>query len=529
MSLLHTLTRLYLERYYAAEGLASEAGFETSTGAVLALVATTQIFFCPLGPLFLAAYAFGVTGFATAFEWDMLFPDRRDYLVLTPFPIRVRDLFCAKIASLVIFLSTVMAAVHAYVPFVLIGMANQQATLAGALCELAGQIGATVCASAFGFLCVAAFQGIWISLCSPLAWRRISPWLQMFAMCLMVLAVLLFPVYSLAVRFFPSGHAGWVWWIPPYWFRGVAALFGPTSSPQLETLGVFGLKALGFALSAFCITWTAGYARHYRLTLETQDMVTPRRRMRTRLFDGLLGSSEARAIFEFTGQTLARSRKHRLFLATYLSAGLSLGVFAAVIVTREGIRVSPGGLRSLSALIVFFVVSGFRGAFQFPAELPANWLFQLSESGWENASGSAVRLRVLVSGLAPALVLIAPLEIGTWGLPSGLLHLALQAVAGLLLIEVLFYSFDKIPFACSYYPGGLNLIFLAIAYLYGLTTYSFQIADLEAWLDSRPFAALACLPLAAMAWAALRRDRARRVSTIRFDGGEPTIQTLDLS
>src|SRR5947209_1029766 len=32
--------------------------------------------------LFFTSYSFGIVGFAALFEWDMLFPDRRDYLVL---------------------------------------------------------------------------------------------------------------------------------------------------------------------------------------------------------------------------------------------------------------------------------------------------------------------------------------------------------------------------------------------------------------------------------------------------------------
>jgi hypothetical protein len=65
-------------------------------------------------------------------------------------------------------------------------------------------------------------------------------------------------------------------------------------------------------------------------------------------------------------------------------------------------------------------------------------------------------------------------------LGAGLFHIAVQAVAGMLLIEVLFYSFDKIPFTCSYFPGGLNLIFLAVAYFYGFTSYSFLRNPLDA-------------------------------------------------
>jgi hypothetical protein len=529
MSPFRPLTRLFLDRYYTSEALAGETGFEANVYALLGIIITVEIMFGPLGPLFLVAYAMGVTGIATAFEWDMLFPDRRDFLVLTPFPIRLKTLFLAKLASLGIFLSVIFAAVHAYIPLYGFLAASMKWGLKQYLLGFVGGIAATGAASLFGFLVVAGLQGFWIGVCSPRVYRRISPWLQTIAMCAMLSSVLLFPVYFLAVTYLPVGHAHWAWWIPPYWFWGITAFFSAHADPGLAPLGLLGLRALGVALTVFGVSWALGFARHYRQTLEADAPPTWRRARRRSVLHGLLGSNEARAIYRFTGQTLARSPKHRLFLATYLTAGISLGLMVSITVERGGIGVTDVGLRAVPALIVFFVVSGFRAAFQFPAELQANWVFKLTESGWAEAARRVARLRVAVSGLLPAMAALAPLEIWRWGWRAGALHVAVQAAAGMLLIEILFYSFDKIPFTCSYYPGGLNLIFLAVAYLYGFTTYSFQIADLEARLEGRPESAALCLAGAAALWAALRRFRRRGAGAIRFEGGEPEIQTLELN
>ena len=91
-----------------------------------------------------------------------------------------------------------------------------------------------------------------------------------------------------------------------------------------------------------------------------------------------------------------------------------------------------------------------------------------------------------MSGLAPTLLLFAPIEMAAWGWQRGLFHFAFQLSTGALLIEVLFWNFDKVPFTCSYFPGKINLALLAGLYLYGFTTYSFQMADLEASLERNP-------------------------------------------
>ena len=40
----------------------------------------------------------------TLLEWDILYPDRRDFLNLTPLPVRLRTVFAAKLASFVLFI-----------------------------------------------------------------------------------------------------------------------------------------------------------------------------------------------------------------------------------------------------------------------------------------------------------------------------------------------------------------------------------------------------------------------------------------
>src|SRR5208337_3844534 len=118
----------------------------------------------------------------------------------------------------------------------------------------------------------------------------------------------------------------------------------------------------------------------------------------------------------------------------------------------------------------------FRAVFQFPAELASNWLFRLTESRWAEISRSATRKRVLVSGLAPVLLLLA---LAT----RSPLRILFQFAAGALLIELMFWAFDKVPFTCSYFPGRTNLSVLFVLYLYGFTTYSFNMADLEQTIE----------------------------------------------
>ncbi|MCU1273058.1 MAG: hypothetical protein JWO48_489 [Bryobacterales bacterium] len=545
------LFRLFQNRFFESDAVSAGASFGTNIYQALGILAAPGIFISLFaGPLFehlshmkpgpmldgllrmyrliFPAYSFAVVGFATLFEWDMLFPSRRDFLILSPFPIRMRDLFGAKLAALSLFLVGLIVAVNGFSMLLipLFSSAVGQVRSAGILRLTLVQIAATGVAAAFAFFAVAAFQGLLINLVSPRIFRRISPWIQMFGMSVMVLFLLLFPLYAMMMKPVTQAHTQWLWYFPPYWFAGIYDLLLAQPDSLFTSLGLFAFNALGSAVGVFGVTWAVGFRRHYRRTLEAEDTETRVPRFAAPLW--FVRSPEQRAIYEFIGATLARSAKHRLFIATYVSVGIAFGLLVTFVVRAGNIDISPQGLRSFPLLVAFFVVSGLRAAFQFPAELQSNWLFQITEDSWSEISRKATRKRVLTSGLAPTLLLFLPIEMAAWGWQRGLFHFAFQLATGVLLIEALFWNFDKVPFTCSYFPGRINLALLSGLYLYGFTNYSFQMADLEAWLErSWGYAALFfTVTLVALAFLWLRRPVQ---SAVRFDAGEQQIQTLDLT
>src|SRR5689334_21865219 len=60
------------------------------------------------------AYAMMSMGLLMVFKWDSLFPDRRDYLILTALPISSRRWFAAKMVALSGFLSLFVVAINLF-------------------------------------------------------------------------------------------------------------------------------------------------------------------------------------------------------------------------------------------------------------------------------------------------------------------------------------------------------------------------------------------------------------------------------
>src|SRR5262245_32921616 len=132
-------------------------------------------------------YSMVVMGFVMTFKWDSLFPDRRDYLILTPLPISPKRLFAAKTLALGIYLLLFVIAINAVL------------TVAVALIDVAalpGHIVAVLGSSIFAILFFAALQGVLINILTPDAFRRLSPLVQMISVALLITMVLIMPLLA---------------------------------------------------------------------------------------------------------------------------------------------------------------------------------------------------------------------------------------------------------------------------------------------------------------------------------------------
>jgi hypothetical protein len=374
------LLKLFQDRFFESDDVTPGGGFQTNINQVLGFLLTSgfivsymmmpalshivnrsrgaqQLSWALRGfQLFSPSYTFAVIGFAAFFEWDMLFPNRRDFLILASFPIRLRDLFAAQFTALAKFLGLLIFAVNIF-PTLFVVLMSLSAQYRGiGLRMVAAEIAATVGVSSFAFFGVAALQGLLINITSPRLFRRISPYVQMCGMSLMILSILTYPIYMQLLRPAAESRQLWLWLFPPVWFTGLYDLFLPAAQGLFVLLGVHSLRMLGAVIALFTLTWAAGFRRHYRRTLESEDA---RPRVRPgRQSNPLVRSPEERAIFRFSGKTLARSRKHQLFVVTYLSVGISLAVNFATDVRAGKMVLSEEGARAFPFLIVFFVISG---------------------------------------------------------------------------------------------------------------------------------------------------------------------------
>lgn len=485
--------------------------------------------------------AASLMSFLTALNWDSLFPNRDDFMILTPLPLRRRTIFFAKTSALTIFAALFAIAINAG-PAILFPVASLTPTAPyGDLLTYVWTHAASLfLCSTFAFCCCLALQGAALNL-APARWlHSVSTMLQFMILAASASLLLLFP---LAGKLAPLGQSARILdWFVPAWFAGLSEFWNGSVSPLHADLASRALHGLAIAFSLATVFYAGAYLSCLQKTIESPAREGSQSAI-SRTLSGwldtlLLSNQHERGVFHFILQTLFRSPRHGLYLVGYGGVACALVIWELVtLFSARSYTVlwqpSPE-LLSIPLVISFFILSGIRFVYPRPAELKANWIFQVCEDPLGVRSLEApVKVMVLL-GVVPVSVLLFPVHAWLWGMGTATLHLSFATLLGLILVELLLCGFRKIPFACSFAPQGHNSMGWTMIYLIGFVVYAYTMASVEYWMLHDPVLRAAVLHVfLAGGWIAARRLRLSLLaeeSRLEYDEPvEPAVRTLDLS
>jgi hypothetical protein len=546
------LVRHFFGRFFDNEFVAQNTEMQVTVTKILALLAAPGVLFPCLRYIaylnldgyppearlpvlwfdrsFFICFSMLVMGGVTVLEWDALFPDRRDYASLIPLPIHARTIFLAKVGALVLFLLAFTIAVNG-VSIVFFPIISARGSPLDLLYAMTAQGVAVVAGSAFVFVSLIALEGILLNVLSVRWFRRASVYVQCAMICALLSLFFLFPNIAGSIPALKARHAMALYAFPPMWFLGLNEWVLGTRDSVMLDLARWARAGLAISTGAAAIAYTIAYRRHIRRTLETLEGGDgSRTRMHAflgRIADLLSPHPQERAAVAFIGKTIARSAKHRIFLAVYIGIGCALILQA----------IAASSLRqawlSIPLVLSFFVLSGMRYIFTIPVELPANWLFRVTENQDRRRTLNGSRRTLLWFGIVPLFCVLSPFYFVLWPPGVAFAHLLFSVTISVLLAEALVLDFWKIPFTCSYPPGKANITVLWIFYWAAFTTYAYSMASLEAWMVLRPRRLVLFYLAAAVVWWGFERFR-RRGDAIGFtlmfeDAPDPIVRTLGLS
>jgi hypothetical protein len=477
-----------------------------------------------------------VIGVLTVLNWDSVFPDRRDILVLAPLPIRAPTLFWAKVSALAAVLGISIIALNVFTGIFWPFLFSPVASYLRAARSLAAYWIAITVAGGFVFGSILSLQGLTSLVLPRQIFLRLSALLQAAVFSLLLIVYFLEPSLESIDALTAPQNQRLLAWLPSYWFLGLFQLLNGSMLPAFAPLA--RRAWIGFAAAALLAGATVllSYFHALRKTIEQPDILPAARGIK---WAPRLGNALQTAMMMFSLRGLLRSRQHRVILSFYLGVGFAVVLavvknpFAAPVASHAKPAAQMGmPLIAASILVMCVVVGGIRIVSAIPIALRANWIFRLTELRGVPKYLGSVRRSFLAIGVAPVWLAFAALLlwVGPW--PLVVKHLLVLALFGAILVQLCALGSRKIPFTCSYLPGKGNIQFVFWGCVMLLVRLVLEAARMERQSLDQPlhYAALVISLLAA--WTILRwraTIQARSAPTLYFEDVNPAeVITLNL-
>ncbi len=509
---------------------------------------------------FYIALSMTVTALLAVAQWDSLVVDLRDASILEPLPVTPTTIRHAKLAAVALLGLAAALVVNVtpslIFPWLLVFSTDVRVIDMLSLVVIHAAI--SVAAAAWAYVAVIALREVLAALLTPRVLSLVSPVVQGCLIVVLGSALLLIPPSSdnIAKRDF----AGWHAVSPPMWFLGVyetaagdiirhapprGRLTPRQQRVERSAAIAYDRHGADFAMLArraalvvgLTLLLAAGAHAWNSRRFPSAAPLRSRRRRRWhlggRLTRPLLGRGQTTvAGFRFTLAVIWRSNLHRLTIACAGAAAV-----AAAVVTLSGINIQnvtgvadlPTAVLAIQPMFYGALLIAFRHGIRVPAELRANWGFQLAWRERERDFLTGVRRAALIGIVVPSLLLVLPLFAFFMGVALAAAHALIGLAGAAMVLEALLCSYAKVPFTCTYLPNE-DLKALAIPYVVIFLFGASAFARMEQAALQEPVAAIRLLGLLATIGVGLRlagrRERPRL--PMDFDEAPTTTQRLGL-
>ena len=445
---------------------------------------------------FFVLFSFVVMGAVSIFEWEMLFPDRQDFLILSPLSLKPMQMLAAKAIALIVFMTLFLVASNLCGMLVLPAITRNFATVNGHLVvqsnffrQVFAHGTAVFLAGIFAAVFFLALGGVLLCVLGGARFRMVSPIMQMLSVTALALLLLQYAQYGDSMQALLSKPLGMTRWMPPLWFLGLyeQLLHGDAAPAFAREMSRYAIRGTAIAALIALLTYPLAWARMRRMAIEG---ISRRRRQPSRwlgrLVHSIVRQPGERAVFHFIGQTIARNNRYQIYLAMYGGTGLALAIACAVSFPVDGgtihLAFSNKGLHAVMPLLLFWVIAGLRTAFAFPLNLSARWVFRITGVNLGECTAAAHRW-VLLFATGVMACIVAALHFAGWDLRQ----LLVQAVCGLclclLLTDGFFFFLQSVPFNQPRMPGRTSFPLMLTLYIGVLPPFIFGVIYTEMQME----------------------------------------------
>jgi hypothetical protein len=421
---------------------------------------------------FFISFFMTVLAFATILEWDVIFLDKKDFSNLRPLPVALRTLLYSKFMSFLLFIALFSVAANALAVFVVAFYLPQWRTssLVFVVRYMVSHVVSALAANFFAFFFCVFLEAILMAFLSARVFRKLSLYVRFLLLAGLIFLMMVFVIDSLSVSktfsaltAYKNSHSPLLLAFPPMWFVGLYEVLLGTNDPLYSTLAYLAIASIALMAVMYFVAMNISYSRHLKKTLEEMKRPLHLRKFRnafsTALNTILLRNPIQRAVFHFFGNTLRNSSMHKFQLAGYLAAavGFILILLNSQQAAFRNMTISNKNLLAIPIMLSIALLLGVRGIVNVPLASEANWIFRLTEGEKRRYYFMGLKKAIFFFALLPLFVILFVFFTFLWGWFYALLHCLYGLAAALILMEILFWRYAKIPFACLTVPGKAKL------------------------------------------------------------------------
>ena len=418
-------------------------------------------------------YLMVLMGFITVIEWDVLFPDRRDFSNLISLPVKLRTFFAAKFVSLILFVGMFSIGANTLsllVFYIYLPRWQSPSPVYGLLYMGSHLLSAFFSCFFIVFFCT-LLMGMLINILGDRLFRAVSLYIRTGILVILVFLLILFfsetltvPHSLLSFAQLREANASSLYFYPPMWFTGLYESLLGNEDPFFSELSRIALVALGVTIIIFFLTSFLSYRRYLKRMEEVKKKEPQFTQLRRRI-GGFFSSIFLRhpiekAVFSFFGVTLRRSMTHKMRLASFIA--IALGMIFIMFVSRSShtkiFSTFDKTLLSVPLILAFFLVVGIRRIVKIPCQLEANWIFRITESKNKKKYFSGLRKGVFLHALVPLFLCIFVFYSFLWDWKDAFYHSLYGLALAVLLMEILFVRFSKIHSRVLFFREKKNCI-----------------------------------------------------------------------
>jgi hypothetical protein len=439
-------------------------------------------------------------GILTIFEWDNLFLDTKDQTNLTPLPLKAGTIVSAKFTSLFLFVGMFTLAINSMstVVFSFYLLIQKTKSMIEGFRFILAHLISCITACLFVFFVFLFFVGLLSVILRNRLFKRISIFIRAALMSFLLFQMILFfaarnPILGISFEMFDLENPSLLQRImPPMWFTGFYETLLGNTEPFFIEMRMYAVWGLTISIFLFSTLIFLNRRKFLKATPAAKPMEIKTSGIGNFIKDKFnnffLKNQTQRAIFYFFKNTIVRNKFHKMQILALsaLSLGLGIIMMAYLSTTDQVFSQINKTMLGIPIIIIPIFLLGIKYTVSFPERLEGNWIFRITENKEIRHYSTGFKKGIVFLFVLPLLFLFFLFYFFYWGWQPAFLHCLFVFGLSLILIEIFFWNYNKIPFTCSYLPGKAKMHYFWVVYFLGFLSFGTGLSHLAFNLLKNP-------------------------------------------